>query len=74
MQPEAEGQPWQYCILPETWRGEVVAGHDPQAAARALHTAGFLERGDGRSLTRKVWVPSEGRQIRVYVVSGAILE
>jgi uncharacterized protein (DUF927 family) len=74
MRPTNEGQPWRYLILPEVWRAEVLAGLDPTAAARALHAAGFLAAGDGRNLSRKVMIPSEGRQIRVYVVSGGILE
>lgn len=60
---------WRYLILPETWAREVVAGMDPQAAARALKRAGFLEGSgekDGR-LTRKESVG------RVYVIRDAIL-
>jgi hypothetical protein len=73
IRPKGE-EPWRFLVLPEVWRAEVVAGLDAAAAARALATAGFLAPGEGRNLCRKEWVPTEGRQVRVYVVSGGILE
>lgn len=33
---------WRFLILAETWRRDVVAGMDPEAAARALRRAGYL--------------------------------
>jgi uncharacterized protein (DUF927 family) len=65
---------WRYLILPDTWAREVVAGMDPQAAARALKRAGFLEASgekDGR-LARAERVGLSGR-CRVYVIRDAIL-
>lgn len=61
-----------YLILPETWQREVCAGMDPQAAARAVHEAGFLDpQGSGR-LARNERV-GEPREMRVYAVCGDIL-
>jgi uncharacterized protein (DUF927 family) len=74
IKPQKKSEAWRYLFLPETWRAEVCAGLDPQAAARALQRAGHLVSGDGRNLARREWVPSEGKQIRVYVVSGSIFE
>jgi putative DNA primase/helicase len=65
---------WRYLILPEAWRLDVCAGLEPTSAARALQRAGYLSGGDGKNLTRKEWVPSEGRQIRTYSITGGILE
>jgi uncharacterized protein (DUF927 family) len=68
-----DGDGWQFLIAPDVWRGEVVAGLDGDAAARALRAAGFLvaDAGDGR-LTRRVRVPGAGL-VRVYCVASEIL-
>jgi len=68
------GEGWRYLILPEVWRNDVCAGLDPASVARALQRAQHLQGGDGKNLARKEQVPSEGRQMRVYVVFGSILE
>jgi uncharacterized protein (DUF927 family) len=69
-----DGEGWRFLILPETWRREVVAGMDPEAAARALHRAGFLvssgER-DGR-MQRKEHVGLSGKA-RIYAIRDTIL-
>jgi uncharacterized protein (DUF927 family) len=67
-----DGDGWQFLIAPDVWRGEVVAGLDGDAAARALRAAGFLLGDDGR-LTRKVRLPGIATPARVFAVSGAIL-
>jgi uncharacterized protein (DUF927 family) len=67
------GDGWQFLIAPDAWRGEVCAGLDGDAAARALRSAGFLvaDAGDGR-LTRRVRVPGAGL-VRVYCIVSEIL-
>ncbi len=69
-----DGGSWVFLFLPEVWRAEVCAGLDPTGAARALLRAGLLIPGEGNNLQRKEYVPSEGGQVRVYVVDGRILE
>jgi hypothetical protein len=61
-----------YLIAPDVWRGEVCAGLDADAAAKALRAAGFLHGDDGR-LTRKVRLPGVPTPARVFAVAGAIL-
>jgi uncharacterized protein (DUF927 family) len=61
-----------YWIAPDVWRGEVCAGLDADAAAKALRAAGFLHGDDGR-LTRKVRLPGVPTPARVFAVAGAIL-
>ncbi|WP_270934421.1 DUF927 domain-containing protein [Falsiroseomonas oryzae] len=69
-----DGKGWRFLILPETWRRDVVAGMDPEAAARALNRAGFLvpsgER-DGR-MQKHERVGLSGK-VRVYVIRDTIL-
>jgi putative DNA primase/helicase len=64
---------WTYYVLPEMWKSEVCKGIDSDMAARALAAKGLLERGEGRNLKKKVYIPEHG-QPRLYVVSGAILD
>ena len=69
-----DGAGWRFMILPETWRREVVAGMDPEAAARALHRAGYLVPSgekDGR-LRRHERAGLSGK-VRVYVIRDGIL-
>ncbi|WP_188904413.1 DUF927 domain-containing protein, partial [Caldovatus sediminis] len=61
-----DGQ-WRFWIATETWRREVCAGLDPQAAARALFRRGFIVAGEGGRLTQKPRIPGLG-PTRVYVV------
>ncbi|TDH62931.1 DUF927 domain-containing protein [Dankookia rubra] len=74
LRPKREDEGWRFLFLPEVWRAEVCAGLDPANAARALLRAGLLIGGDGKNLARKEWIPGEGRQVRVYLVAGSILE
>ena len=69
-----DGKGWRFLVLPETWRREVVAGMDPEAAARALHRAGFLTPSgekDGR-MQRHERAGLSGK-VRVYVIRDTIL-
>jgi putative DNA primase/helicase len=63
---------WTYYFLAESWKQEVCRGIDPHRAARALEERGWLERGEGKNLGKRVRIPEHGTP-RVYVVSGAIL-
>ena len=69
-----DGQGWRYLILTETWRREVVAGMDPEAAARAVRAAGHLvpQSADEARHTRmeRVGLTSP---VRVYVIRDSIL-
>lgn len=61
-------------IHPDIWAGEVVAGMDPKAAARAVRRAGFLEASgerDGR--LRKPERAGLSAPLRVDVVRETIL-
>ena len=70
--PDGEG--WRYCILPETWRREVVPGLDPESAARAVRAAGFLvpqsKRAPRHTRMERVGLSDP---VRVYVVRDTIL-
>jgi uncharacterized protein (DUF927 family) len=74
IRPTKAGEGWRYLFLPGVWQAEVCAGLDPTEAARVLQRGGLLIGGDGKNLARKEWIPGEGRQVRVYVVAGSILE
>ena len=67
----ADGR-WEYLVHPEGWRSEVCKDLNPQFAAKVLADHGLLVPGDG-GFQRKETIPGEGR-IRVYVLSGAILD
>jgi uncharacterized protein (DUF927 family) len=67
-----DGDGWLFLVAPDVFRGEVGAGLDADAVARALRAAGFLQGDDGR-LTRKVRLPGVPTPARVFCVSGAIL-
>ena len=62
-----DGARW-YLIFAEVWNQDICAGCDAQQIAKALADLGFLQKGDGRNLTRKESVPGGGRH-RVYVVN-----
>ncbi|MCW8088039.1 DUF927 domain-containing protein [Sabulicella glaciei] len=69
---DKDGTP-RYLIFPQVWARDVVPGHDPEAAARAVLKAGFLiAQGSGR-LQRAERVPGEAGSLRFYVVRGTIL-
>jgi putative DNA primase/helicase len=63
---------WTYFVLPEMWKSEVCCGINGEMAAKALADRSLLKR-DEKNLTRKVTLPEHGR-LRIYVVSGALLE
>jgi uncharacterized protein (DUF927 family) len=68
---DADG--WGYIIPGEVWRGEVVAGLDPEAAARACRRAGFLVP-QSEAEPRNVRVEKiGGRPVKAYVIRDAIL-
>jgi uncharacterized protein (DUF927 family) len=68
---DAEG--WRYIIPGEVWRGEVVAGLDPEAAARACRRAGFLVP-QSEAEPRNVRVERiNGRLTKAYVIRETIL-
>lgn len=67
-----EGEGWQFLILPDTWRGEVVAGMDAKAAADALRRAGYLIPQEHGRLQRAERVGLSG-PVRVYVIRDTIL-
>jgi uncharacterized protein (DUF927 family) len=69
-----DGDGWRFFILPETWRREVVAGMDPEAAARALRAAGHLvpQSGTEARLSRMERVGLSA-PVRVLVVKDTIL-
>ena len=68
------GAGWRFLILPETWQREVVAGMDHEAAARALHRAGFLvPSGEAKGRMQRRERVGLSNQVRVYVISDAIL-
>ena len=65
---DGAGREW--LIPPETWKSEVVTGHDPTFAARVLAERGMLKRAnDGFQRVEKI----QGRSQRVYVVTAGIV-
>jgi hypothetical protein len=58
--------------MPESWAGEVCKGSDHRLLARAMAERGWLERGEGKNLARKVRVPGAG-ELRLYVIPAAFL-
>lgn len=64
----------EYLIAPDAWH-ELCSkgGADPAEVGKTLLGAGFLERGDGKNLTRTVRVPTVGK-LRVYVINPKIFE
>ncbi len=68
------GDAWGYLIFPQTWRAEVCKGLDPKLVADALIARGLLLGSTRRHRAASEWVPGHGKKLRVYIVSGAILE
>lgn len=64
----------EFLILPDVWADEVCAGIDARAAAVTLRARGFLLPGEGGKNQASVRVPGEGKRMRVYRISGTILE
>lgn len=67
----ADGERWEFLILPETWKNDVCKGLDSRRTADLLIKLGLM-KGGGRHRSTPVSIPVEGK-IRVYSVSGAIL-
>ena len=66
---DGAGEEW--LIPPETWKAEVVTGHDPKLVAHILAERGMLKRAnDGFQRVEKI----QGRSQRVYVVTARIVE
>ena len=63
-----------YLFFPDVWKGEVFAGADSVAGAKALDQAGFLLRGEGTKLQRRERVPGFDGPVRFYAVKAAIIE
>jgi uncharacterized protein (DUF927 family) len=68
---DADGN-WTFYVLSESWAGEVCKGFDHRLLARAMAERGWLERGEGKNLARKVRVPGTG-ELRLYVVPASFL-
>lgn len=60
-----------YLIFPAGW-DEIFKGYDKQHAAKTLLEAGYLERGDGRHLTKKKKIGGQPR--RLYWIKAELLE
>lgn len=63
-----------YLFFPEIWKGEVFAGANATAGAKALLQAGFLLPGDGNKLQRNERVPGFDGPVRFYAIKAAIIE
>lgn len=72
VRPTADGGR-EFLVLPEAFRKEVCAGHDPKAAARVLVAAGWLLPAEGRHIAQRVRVPGLGLT-RCYVFSSRMWE
>lgn len=62
----------QFLIMPESWKSEVCKGLDPTGAAKALHAAGFLDKGEGRNWQKKHRLP-DGQGGRYYTIKNTII-
>lgn len=64
----------EFLILPESWAVEICAGADPNKVANILLRNGYLEKGDGKNVPKKIRIPEYGRNpVRCYVVNAGIL-
>jgi putative DNA primase/helicase len=65
---------WDYFVTTSAWRAEICGGFDPMRLAATLAERGFLEvPASGNRRTKLVRVPGHG-QLRLYHVSGRLLE
>jgi len=65
-----DGTEREWLIPPETWKTEVVVGHNPTFVAQVLNERGMLKRAkDGFQCVEKI----QGRSQRVYVVTAGIV-
>jgi uncharacterized protein (DUF927 family) len=60
-------------ILPETWRGEIAAGHDPTLLAKAMAERGMLKVGGDDKPQVKTHIPNMGK-VRVYILTDALFQ
>lgn len=72
LENEGKGENWEFYVLPEAWRGEVCAGFDAAAVARAMIAKGWMAPGSDSHQARLLRVPGVGR-IRVYAIASAFL-
>ncbi len=69
-----DGGSWEYLILPPVWRDKVCKGLDAKRVARVLSEKGLLIRSQtGPHFADKIAISGHGK-LRLYRVSGAILE
>ena len=68
---KGSGPEREWWVLPEVWRAEVCAGHDPQFVARVLVNAGMLRTQQAGKLQTTVRVG--GNTLRAYAVTATIL-
>ena len=64
------GREW--LVLPEIWRAEIAAGHDPRLLAQALVDRGMMRVGNDGKPQIKTHIPALGKY-RVYVLTEALL-
>lgn len=67
-----EGDAREWLVLPEVWKQEVCAGHNPTAVAKALVERGMLKPDTEGKHSRSERI-REGVKMRVYVVTSKIL-
>jgi putative DNA primase/helicase len=68
---KGNGSAREWWVLPQVWRAEICAGHDPRFVARVLAEAGML-RTQGEGLACKVRIGDTTQ--RAYVVTAGIFE
>ncbi|MPZ09238.1 MAG: DUF927 domain-containing protein [Kiloniellaceae bacterium] len=64
----------EFLIFPPVFKGEIAAGLDPQSVARVLRNRGYLLPDSAGKSTTPVRLPGSDGPVRVYRVSGRILE
>jgi uncharacterized protein (DUF927 family) len=69
---EGKGERWDFYVLPETWRREVCKGFDASTLARDMIRRGWMRRGDGKHLARKIVVPGMGT-VRLFHITADFL-
>lgn len=64
----------EFLIFPDVFKGEIASGLDPRSVARVLRESGFLLTDSEGKSTTPVRLPDSPRPMRVYRVSGRLLE
>jgi putative DNA primase/helicase len=62
-----------YYVFVSTFKNEICKGHEPAVVERLLLKRGLLKCNAAGKVGQPIWVPSQGRTMRLYNISSLIM-